>query len=72
MNGLVLTHREERREVKVIRFPCPNCGVGPGKPCDFGYSTKGFRLRSPCSHTGRYLAAVDAKLVPALPGGWHG
>jgi hypothetical protein len=72
MSGLVLSRIEQRREEKVQRVACPNCEAVPGGLCYFGLTAKGWRLRSPCSHTGRYLVAVDARLVPRLAGGWHG
>jgi len=50
---------EARRERTVRAVDCPICGAEPGNVCD---ETPDH------SHTGRYLAAVERGLVPAMPG----
>lgn len=63
-----LTETEECRDARVRKVSCPNCGAAAGSWCDFGVTVKGYKHRQPCSHTGRYLAAVASGLVPGLIG----
>lgn len=69
MNGHnILTDREKDRESSCQTLPCPNCGAVPGRRCAWGMNKDGRSLRVATSHTGRYLAAVAAGLVPGLIG----
>lgn len=54
---------------------CPSCGRQPGKRCDYGVAAtkKAFNGTVPVHpiaypvHFSRYLAGIDAGLVPPLP-----
>lgn len=59
-----LTASEKEREDRVRTLVCPGCGAKPRERCG--------SLWAVTSHTGRYLAAVDAGLVPEFAGGWRG
>jgi hypothetical protein len=54
---------ERTRESEVRRVPCPNCRRQPGRPCQYDQERVPWS-----SHTGRYLLAVAAGLVPPLVG----
>ncbi len=61
-----MTDVEQDREDAVQKVTCPVCKSKPGKKCrmnDLARYTNGMR-----SHTGRYLLAASAGLVPLLPG----
>jgi len=70
--GAILTEAEKDREASCITVACPVCGSRPGRRCSYGLSTSRRSRWNVCSHTGRYLAAVDAGLVPPLTGDWRG
>jgi len=72
MSGTILTEVEKDREASCRTLACPNCHAKPRILCSHGRSRAGHQLKSSISHTGRYLAAVDAGLVPEFAGGWHG
>ncbi len=63
-----LTVSEKEREDLVRTCRCPNCGAEPRKPCGYGRSRAGHRITIPTSHTGRYVEAQKAGLVPP----WRG
>lgn len=56
---------EKARDDKVRQVPCPVCGAQPRRRCSGEWTMT-------VSHTGRYLVAVDADLVPPLAGSWTG
>jgi hypothetical protein len=64
----ILTVSEKEREDKVRTLPCPNCAAKAKHPCTYGLSSAGARITIPTSHTGRYVAAQEAGLVPP----WRG
>ena len=58
------THEEERqREADVRQVGCPNCSMGPGERCDYGWAESTMQW----SHTGRYMRAQELGLVPPFP-----
>lgn len=59
---------ERERDDLVRQIPCTTCHVPAGDRCDNGVNKLGQRIFMPASHTARYLAAVDAGLVPQLAG----
>ncbi len=66
-NAQVLRSERERDDL-VRQVPCTSCGVVVGVRCDNGINKTGQRIYMPLSHTARYLAAVEAGLVPPLVG----
>jgi len=64
----ILTVSEKEREDQVRTRTCPNCGAEPMRACTYGLSSAGSRVVIPTSHTGRYVAAFEAGLVPP----WRG
>jgi hypothetical protein len=68
MTGGQLVDAEQERDDRVRTLPCPLCGVAKGFECDDGVTAIGRRKVLKSSHTARYLAAVEAGLVPPLRG----
>lgn len=68
MTGGLLMPTEQERDDKVRRLPCPVCRAAEGDECEDGLTAIGCRKVMNSSHTARYLAAVDAGLVPQLAG----
>jgi len=57
---------DRAREVCVRMVACPICSARAGSYCHYDGETE--VCQSAYSHTGRYLAAVERGLVPAMPG----
>ena len=70
--SLYLAEREKDWESSCRTQPCPNCHAPGGKACTFVAGNGSGNYYGVISHTGRYLVAVDAGLVPELAGGWRG
>lgn len=68
MNGGRLMPTEQERDDKARQLPCPVCGSGKGVECEDGFTVTGVRKILKSSHTARYMAAVEAGLVPQLAG----
>lgn len=68
--GPVLADVEIDRESSCRTLHCPNCEAIPRRLCAYGFHPSGRIRRAVTSHTGRYLMAVAAGLVPPMPGGW--
>lgn len=66
-NARVLRTERERDDL-VRRVPCGTCGVDVAVRCYNGVNKLGQVIFMPASHTARYLAAVEAGLVPQLAG----
>jgi hypothetical protein len=66
--SVTLTTSEKEREDLVRTQPCPDCGAGRKRPCEYGTNKLGHRIVMPTSHTGRYISAVGAGLVPPWVG----
>lgn len=62
---------ERMRDDLVKQVWCPVCGAQPRWRC-YGEEGLGRRAVMSVSHTGRYLVAVEAGLVPPLAGSWTG
>lgn len=58
---------ERQREALVRTLGCPQCGSMSGEKCVYIVSTGRGESNEQHSHTPRYLAAVDAGLVPPFP-----
>jgi hypothetical protein len=59
-----LRDSEKDREEKIRTVRCPRCGAKKKTRCKRDGEFRGI------SCTGRYNAAADAELVPAMPGMW--
>ena len=68
---MTVSHIEEERDVRVRAVACPNCHVPPRTLCDWGRGKAGALIRNPCSHTGRYIVAMELGLVPHFVGAWR-
>jgi hypothetical protein len=66
--GGQLTRSEAEREDNVRQVACPLCHMPAGQRCENGRTRDGRARVEPASHTARYLAAVDAGLVPQMAG----
>lgn len=66
--GGQLTRSEQEREDAVRQLTCPLCQAVAGQRCNNGLTKDGRARVEPASHTARYLAAVEAGLVPQLAG----
>lgn len=64
----ILTVSEKEREDLVRTVVCPNCAAKATQSCTYGLSKSGARVVIPTSHTGRYVVAQEAGLVPP----WRG
>lgn len=67
-SGGQLTASEQERDNLVQQLPCPDCGVAQGVRCCFGLKADGQPKVPQSCHTGRYLLAVEAGLVPPWAG----
>ena len=66
-NARILRTERERDDL-VRQVACTVCHVPAGVRCDAGINKVGQRIYMPASHTGRYLVAVEAGLVPQMAG----
>lgn len=58
---------ERERDESIRHVTCPTCSAPPPHAC-IEVRADGTDYRMGTGHTGRYLAAVDAGLVPPLRG----
>lgn len=65
--GIRVMRTERERDDAIRRVQCPNCSAPPPYAC-IDVRDDGTDYRMATGHTGRYLAAVEAGLVPPLVG----
>lgn len=68
ISGGQLTLSEQNRDDRVRLLECPTCHAPIDQACSDGLTVTGRVKPLASSHMARYLAAVEAELVPQMLG----